>query len=320
MRECMALPLSSPAIDPAFQNWKYWKAHPFHSGSRGHIIQNESRMISHGCRWPIRFNTDWGDFEAFHLVDWAADRTCAGAGMSVLRACSEGFSAVFSIGGSAASQKMISAFGFRPRNQIWFLRRPLLFSRSAGDNSALDWKTPARFLRDSFRCVYPHVNLGPGWSYKPIAPAEIPSNLFPRHASTEAASKRDANLLSHIEACPLFEKVGIYAVACGAEPIAYFMLALARSEVRLIDFGPSDLDARQATMVGVSAQLAARSDFPAASMIVTATTTPSVQQGFISSGFRSYSEKPIRFLALSPTIRTIESFRLTLIDWDACCL
>lgn len=316
----MSLPLDSPAINSAFQDWKYWKTHPFSTESRGHVFHRDGQIISHGGRWPIRLQTEFGELESFHLIDWAADRNCAGAGMAVLRACSESFSAVFSIGGSAATQTMVSAFGFRPKNLIWFLRRPLHPWHSASNPASANWKTIARFARDSVRSFHPRIELEAGWSYQSISPPEIPERLFPKHITTDAVSMRNARLLEQMKACPLFTQSRVYTVSNASTSIAYFMLAQVGSEARVIDFGPATLTAEESKMLGTCTQLAARRDFASAAVIATATTEPTVREGFISSGFRKFAEKPIRVLALSPVIRKIEKFRLTLIDWDACCL
>jgi hypothetical protein len=319
MKRNLGLPKGSPAIEPSLQEWKYWKPHPLFAGSRGYLLQNNGRLVSHGCRWPIRLRTVSGDLDCFHLIDWVADPGSPGAGIKLLRECADGLAAVFSIGGTTAGQRVVSAFGFKPANQVWQLGRPLRVWNPARD-TVMDWRLPGRWLRNSWQTFVPRMRLRPGWHGERVEFADIPEHLFPICALDETVSMRDARLLAHIAACPRFEQVKAYLLSNSSRPVAYFVLAQVGWEVRLIDFGPAALDAATARMLGACAQQFARTDFQNAAAIVTTTTEPAVREGLLRSGLREHRQRMLRVLPLKPVIRTITKFRLTMIDWDIVCL
>jgi len=320
IRENLDLPVGSAAIEPSFQDWKYWRPHPLFAGSRGYVLHDNGRIVSHGCRWPIRVRAASGDLDSCHLIDWVADRNAPGSGMKVLHDCVDGLAAVFSIGGSAMGQRVASAFGFKPTNPVWLMTRPLHLLNPAWRDSARDWRFPLRLARNGLWNFLPRMRLKPGWMYEPVPLSGIPEALFPLGTANEAVSMRDARLLAHIATCPRFQRVQAYMVNEISRPVAYFVLGQVGHEVRLIDFGPAGLHTAEAQMLGVSAQQAARADFPGAAAIATTTTEPAVRVGLLSSGFRDHRQKTIRVLPLKPEIRAIAKFRLTMIDWDIACL
>src|ERR1035438_9935423 len=108
-----------------FQRWKYWDPHPSGPQSRSRVLESDGRIVAHGGIWPVLLQGTFGELPAFHLIDWAARREVAGAGMRVLRVCCESMAACFSIGGSQLTRKILPAFGFKPSNAIQFFARPL---------------------------------------------------------------------------------------------------------------------------------------------------------------------------------------------------
>ena len=263
--------------------------------------------------------TRLGDLDSFHLIDWVADPGAPGAGMKLLRDCAKDMAGVFAIGGSQASQRVIAAFGFKAVNEVWDLRRPLTL-HSIFDDPDKTLRSAARAVRNVYWRFVPTVKLKHGWTCNPVQISEIPKMFFPPNAPDEAASMRDAGLLAHIASCPRFSRVQAYTMNDVSGPAAYFLLAQVECEARLIDFGPAGMSAATAQMLGVSAQLAARSDFPRAIRIATATTESMVREGLLASGFREHRRKTMRVLPLSPEMRAISKFRVTMIDWDTACL
>jgi len=320
MQQELHLAPASAAIEPAFLEWKYWQPHPLCEGSRGYVLQHQGRIVSHGCRWPIRLRTSDGDLDSCHLIDWVADPNIPGAGMKALHECASGMSAMFSIGGSAVGQRVVSAFGFQPIGQVWVLARPLHALNPAWGSSPRDWKFAARLIRNAVWKFLPRSKLASGWRVEPVPLSEIPEGLFPRPTVGQAVSARSAPVLNHMAGCPSFVRFQGYTLSDSVDPIAYFVLAQVRKEVRLIDFGPAGLNADMSQILGAAVQQVAPADFPTASSISTAATETAVREGLLRSGFRDGPPKIMRVLALKPEIRNIPSFRLTMIDWDIACL
>ncbi|MEI9811632.1 MAG: hypothetical protein WDO18_02675 [Acidobacteriota bacterium] len=310
-----------PALHAGFQQWKYWGPHPLLSGSRSHILKQEADIVAHGGVWPIQLCAPSASFKAFHLIDWAAKPDVPGAGMQVLRQCSAEMAAVFSIGGSAMTRKILPAFGFKPYNEMTFLSTPLRALQPAWRESPKDWKMPARLLRNLYWYLHPSRTLPEGWRVSQVDPGDIPESLWPTSSAGVAVSQRSSQLLSHVMTCPTIRRSACALLGRVDNPAsAYFLLVQVGDQVRLADYGPSDLDEETSRILGLAAQSLARSSFPDATAVVAATSESSTRSGFLRSGFRLDREEKIKVLKLDKALRSIDRFRLTLIDSDSLCL
>lgn len=306
-------------LNQQFQQWKYWAPHPLLS-SRSHVLKDADSVVAHGCIWPIQLRAQSGSLMAFHLIDWAARSDVPGAGMQVFRRCCSGMAAAFSIGGTPAARSVLQAVGFKDYNNMSFLWRPLRPFRSELEESATDWKTPVRAARNLAWFLYPAVNLPAGWDVSPEEPCRIPESLWPCESAGLAVSVRSAKLLEHIVACPAIGRSVCYLLRKDSKPVAYALLVQVRRQVRLADYGPAGLDEETSMVLGISAQVVARSTFPGATTMTAATAEAPVRLGFAKSGFRRWREQPIRVLKLNKALNPINRFRLTLMDWDALCM
>ncbi len=321
MRESLGLPSDAAAIELSFQDWKYWLPHPLSAASRGCVIRNGDRLAAHGSKWPIRLHTGSEWLECHHLIDWVATRSVPGAGVALLKACNKGSAAVFAIGGSAMTRQIMPAIGFQPKNQIYFLGRPLQLLSPAMEESARDWKFPARVARNAYRHCFP-VSWGTpqGTEYRACDWNDIPERMYPQGSPTRAVSARSSELFQYLAVCPRFERMLPYLLSQAGREVAYCVMAQVGSQVRMIDYGPDGLTAADASLLGRCAQRAARFDFPGASTILAATTEPAVGEGFLRSGMRLHFDECIKVLALAEPVKDIREFRLTMMDWDIACL
>ena len=315
----MGIQAGDAAIAPGMQSWKYWQPHPLTAGSRSRVLLDGDRVVAHGAMWPIRLRGSFGERSAFHLIDWAAAREAGGAGMEVMRLCGQGAAAIFSIGGSAMTRKIVPIFGFRPQNRIAFLSRPLHPFLPAWPDSPRDWKMPARLLRNLVRYLAPAPGVPRGWRVEPASPDNIPESLFYAPSDGEAASARNAALLDHVMSCPAIERWRAYLLHGASGPEAYFVLCQVGREVRVADFGPPGLDEAAGFALAAAALGAARNEFPGAVSILAATTEPAVEAGFLRAGLRICRTEMIKVLKLDPALQPFSRYRLTLLDWDAIC-
>jgi len=334
MRRAFGPEIGSTAIDPEFQRWKYWDEHPFTTSGRSYVLNGKDRIVGHACRWPMRIVTTAGSFDAFHLIDWAADSTHAGAGLQVLRDSCENSAALFSIGGSATTRRMLPALGehlrrrssgaealsYQGAGRVYFMSRPLKGTASALRESPLDWKTPARIARNTLYAARPFARLPIGVSFEPVRPATIPPVLWPQPTSDFAISARTPELLLHFVSCPVLQRPMCFVLRRINKPIAYFFLVLAGAQVRLADYGPAGLDLYFARLIGIAAQLAARRYYPDALRIAAATSEQAVHTGLLDAGFRNNYEEEIRGLIADPALIPVKEYRLTYLDLDALCL
>ena len=326
--------ISSTAIDPGFQRWKYWDAHPFAATGRSLVLDGRERIVGHACRWPMRIVTPAGALDAFHLIDWAADSSHAGAGLQVLLDSCEDSAALFSIGGSAVTRRMLPALGqhlrrrpnpaeqlaYQVAGKVYFLSRPLQAVSAALRESPLDWKTPARIARNALYAGSAGAKLPEGVSFEAISPTDIPPGLWPQPDSNFAVSARSPELLQHFASCPVLQRPMCFILSRNGNPIAYFFLVLAGAQVRLADYGPAGLEPQAAGMLGTAAQIAAKRHYSEALRIAAATSEPDIQAGLIDAGFRNSYEEEIRGLIANPALIPVKQYRLTYLDLDALCL
>lgn len=331
MRRAFGPEFSSVYIDPRVQRWKYWDVHPFAASGRSYVLDGKEGIVGHACRWPIRLLTTGGSFDAFHLIDWAADPSHAGAGLQVLRDSCENSAAMFSIGGSPTTRRVLPALGQHLRRRanpgeavsyqlggtVYFLSRPLKVLAPAFQESPLGWRTPARIVKNTLYSVLPIPRLPAGYSFAPVSLTEIPEELWPRPTVDLAVSARPLELFRHFANCPVLHNPMYFLITRDGNPIAYFFLVQVGHQVRLADYGPAGLDESTAHVVGTAAQLAARRNYDGISRIATITSEPSVRAGLLQSGFLQSYKEEIRGLISDPALLPMKQYRLTYLDLDA---
>lgn len=306
----------APELSPNLQAWKYWTRHPLTSLDLSYIFLRGETVVAHGCCWPIVVQGAFGELPAMQLIDWVAKPDAPGAGMRVLQLCQKDLAAVFSVGGTELTQKILPAIGFKLYNAISFLKRPLRPFHPAFTDSPHDWKMPARVLRNFFRYFKP-AKLPADWTASLVAPSDVPEHMFPRSTGLDdAVSLRNPSLLAHIASCPILQGAGCYILSHQGEPKAYFFLALAGGRARLLDYGPAGLDEQTASALALAAQDAARRQFPGALEFLAATTEPRVRTGWTMAGLLHSGDEAIKVLKLHPALTPVSNFRLTLMDWD----
>ena len=334
MRRALGLDERAVAIKPDFQRWKYWDIHPLTDAGRSYVLDGEHGITAHGCRWPMRILSSVGSYDAFHLIDWAADASRAGAGLQVLRDTCENSAALFSVGGSPSTRRILPALGdhlrrrggqertpsYRVAGHLYFLSRPLKPVAAALQESSADWKAPARILRNAYRAGVPSLRLGADWGFRQVTPSEIPPSLWPQPSSEVAVTARTAELLQHFVRCPALTQPALYVLTRKGNAVAYFFLVLAGTHVRVADYGPANLEEAAAKNLGMAAQLAAKEHYPEALRISAATSEEPVRSCWLQAGFRVAYVEEIRALVVEPALQDVSEYRLTYLDCDALCL
>ncbi len=334
MHKAFGSELSPASVDPGFQQWKYWDAHPFAVSGRSYVLDGKERIVGNACRWPLRIVTTAGTFDAFHLIDWAADSSHAGSGLQVLRDSCDNSAALFSIGGSPLTLRMLPALGQHLRRQrsrasamsyqvmgkVHFLSRPLKPIAAAFRESPLELRTPARLAKNVLYAAVTSAKLPSGVSFRPVSPAEIPAHLWPQPTSDFATTARNPELLQHFANCPVLKQPMCFVITRDGTPIAYFFMVRAGGQVRIADYGPAGLNSNTAKLLGIAAQLAARQHYPDVLRIAVATSEPAVQAGLTDSGLLNTYQEEIRGLIADPGLSAVKQYRLTYLDLDALCL
>src|SRR6476469_6089558 len=99
-----------PFIDPAHLHWKYYAPRSDWPRSRSYVMDRSGEIVAHGCAWPFRLLSNGAEIPGFHLIDWGANRSVSGAGVSLLRKMLKLADVVCSFSGSAETQEILPAF------------------------------------------------------------------------------------------------------------------------------------------------------------------------------------------------------------------
>ncbi len=298
LRAVFGAPPDHPPFRRDVLHWKSIAPHPFWPGSRGYVYRDGEKIVAHGCVTPIEWRSASGTVRTACVVDWAADRTVPGIGLllyrSIARIKSESneplLDGLTGIGGSDDARRVLPRAGFR---QIFempvFSRivRPL--ARNIG--GPLDWKTPARVVRDWGRSS--RIREAPaGWRVELVERFdESISPALPAPGRPSAiVARRSPELLNYWLACPAVVMEGYRAIG-PANETAYFAISKRSGEARIADLGVSSNDSG-AWSAALTLALRAAAD-PAIHTVKMATSAPLMQAALASLDFRAESIEPI---------------------------
>jgi hypothetical protein len=109
----LAVPERSPVFSPQHMQWKYWDPWPTWHGSRSFLLFDRERAIAHAAVVPLRFSRESKPHTLVQLIDWAAEPSHVGAGVSLLKRIAALADGAVSVRGSAMTQRILKPVGFR---------------------------------------------------------------------------------------------------------------------------------------------------------------------------------------------------------------
>jgi hypothetical protein len=215
--------------------WKYWTARPgAWTGSRSCVLERESHIVAHGAAWPLRILTESASVDTVHLIDWAADPTATGAGVSILKQMTKRVEAAIAVGGTEMTRRILPAFGYKPQNSVRYYALPLRPLQQAFTHQVKNWKTPARFLRSMLWRYSTRLTTQSGWSARQIDPGQLPVEILPRPLPGVAVFERSPDLFRYLSRCPVAECV-LHVVEHDGRPRGYFCLFFVPGVARIGD-------------------------------------------------------------------------------------
>jgi len=107
--------LPAQFLRPDFLEWKFFVSRPDWDGPRSYVARDGDRIRAHACVWPTAFECPAGEVQASHLIDWLADPSAPGAGITVYQHLMRLTGAVLAIGGGAQAA---------PKNRLHSVRNP----------------------------------------------------------------------------------------------------------------------------------------------------------------------------------------------------
>jgi len=226
------IPLTQPVIQPANMHWKYWKPEVAWNGSRSYVLERDGAILAHGAVWPLELLRGGDTISCFGLIDWAADPASAGAGMALTSRMFQLADVVCVVGGSESALRMRRAMGFRPRNRIQVMARPLRPFRQIASQRAWSWKTLARLLRNVAWSSRPLGSPDASWTSMPATPAEAADTISRSASEDHVVFGGTSGLLERLAQCPVVRSA-LRVVLKDGRPVGYFLLTFAPGQARI---------------------------------------------------------------------------------------
>src|SRR5436309_3395973 len=107
------LSAGAPFVDPRLLRWKYDTLRPDWAGPRSFLWKDGDAIVAHAAMCPVTYSTPSGDVTGSYLIDWAASRTSAGAGVALLRSLSRKCDTLWAVGGSSDTRAILPKLGHR---------------------------------------------------------------------------------------------------------------------------------------------------------------------------------------------------------------
>jgi hypothetical protein len=234
LSQVFQLPPAAPLVDARHMFWKYWAPRPDWTGSRSFIARHGDIIAAHAAAWPVRIRAGGQVVSAAHLIDWAADPSCPGAGVWLLRQLRARTPGLIATGGSDITRKILPIVGFERHGELHWFARPLRPVRLALTTRARGWRLPPRLARNLLWRQWPPLRLPRHWSASPLEPEELPDRLWPAASATTAVTLRDARFYRYfVDATAARHR--LFGIARDGRLRGYFCLAFAPGVARVAD-------------------------------------------------------------------------------------
>lgn len=214
--------------------WKYWSARPDWAGSRSFTARRDGAIVAHAAAWPVRVCVSGQVVPAVHLIDWAADPEHPGAGLWLLRQIGAKVPLMIATGGSEITRRILPVLGFRPHGELCTFARPVRPLRQALATTPKSWRLLGRVLRNTAWRLSSPLSVPRGWSVRPLAPEEVPPELWPRPSPATAVTARDPGFYRYFVDSPS-ARHELFGLEKGRALVGYFCLAFAPHVARIAD-------------------------------------------------------------------------------------
>jgi len=269
--------------------WKYWQA-PL--GPRSFVTCEGQAVVAHAGLVPGACLTVAGRFSFAHLIDWAADTSAAGAGLALLKHVARSFDALFAVGGSNDTLRILPVAGFQRRGTVIGFVRPLQPLGVLWDHRR-NWRILPRLVRSFLWTVSAPAIPVRGWAVRRVGPDSIGSltSVLPTPRADLAVMERTAGSLTHALQCPI-ARMELYAAERDGDTRGYFLLAFVPGQARIADCWAAEPIAEDWTAVVQLAVDTAKSDSGVAE-IMAWSSEPVLSQALRSCGFHRRHELPL---------------------------
>jgi hypothetical protein len=312
-----------PNFGPADLEWKYWHPRTDWPGPRSFVVARGEEILAHAGVIPGAFlastqtNCRAHRIRAAHVIDWAARPSAVGAGVMLMKHIGQATEALFAIGGSAQTRKLLPHLGFQSMGDVACYVRPLHPVRILAPSAHPPARLLPRFLRSVLWSSTAPSRHPVGWTVRRISSGEATrlTSILPSPTQHMTVLERGETLFRHVLACPIAESE-LYLMEREGRARGYFLLTYAMRQARLADCwmdsdNPSDWRA-----LVQSAALQAKRHPQAAELAAWASLEP-LSLRLRECGFHVRANMPVQTLAPRHPELLGARLRVQMIDNDA---
>jgi hypothetical protein len=311
------MPPTSPATAADFLRWKYFSPRPGWDGPRSYLLESGESIAAHAAAWPLTLIAPTGRHSAYNFIDWAADPSRQGSGVSILQRMARLADVAIVLGGSTMAQRILPAAGFKPSSVVRGFARPLRPLAQLALSWRWNWKAPARLARNVLRSLAPPLRPVAGWSLERVHPHDLAAILGERDQCCDGVAKfsRTPEMLKYYFECPIVESQAFLLRHDGREH-GYCVVSNASHQARIVDaWVRSDTVEEWRALFGLCLLRAV--ECAGAYELVTATTSHSAALALKASGFIPRGSSPLTYRSLPGVDLAAEPVFMQMIDCDA---
>lgn len=279
-----------PPLGPRQLAWQYWQD-PLHT--RSFVSCEGQAVVAHAGLVPGACLTVSGRLSFAHVVDWAADRSAAGAGLALLKHLGRSFDALFAVGGSSDTLRILPFAGFQRCGTVTAFVRTLRPLGVLSDYRRTHWRIMPRLVRSILWTVSAPAPSVRGWSVRKVGLDSIGglTSVLPVPRADLAVMERTAGAFAHALECPT-ARMELYVAERGNETRGYFLLAFVPGQARIADcWAVEPITEDWAALVQLAVDTARRDSSVAE--VVAWSSEPVLSQAVISCGFHRRHELPL---------------------------
>lgn len=217
-----------PSLRSDNLHWKYWAPRDDYREPRSFVLERGGVMVAHAAVWPLRVRSGTEIARGCHMIDWVSDPGSPGSGIALVQKFTGMFDFIYSIGGSAMTQKVLSAFGFKKITDVWKAGRPIRPWQQALTHQYRNWKLPARLVRNSLWANWPRVRISGLEEWALVESDAIALNI---NGSTAVVERPDG-FFRYLKECPAL-RICPFRIERRSEQQGYVVLGFAGSQLRI---------------------------------------------------------------------------------------
>ena len=298
-------------------HWKYWRERQDWPGSRSFVLTRAGEVLAHTAIVPGAFTRAGHRMKVIHMIDWAAREGAPGTGVSLLKYVGRLADALFAVGGSPQTLRIIPQIGFRRCGVVTGYVHPLHPLGMLKNATHMSWRVPLRLVRSVLWAVTAPTTEFSEWSTRQVGREDTRDidAIVATRTGQDMSLERSEGALTYFLACPI-ASMRLYAAEKRGCIRGYFVLSHVPGQVRLADIWLDNCDPSDWVAVLQCAVREARGDPDAAELVAWA-SAPLLADCLEKSGFHARRHWPVQVLPGKDIQIPDAALKVQMLDSDA---